>query len=161
MEMKFKTTGLRTLLLLVASFITFASTAQDLSGNWKLNTSKSKLNAEFSMAPGEVIITHNGNNLTVEKHHDFQGQAFTSKDNFTLDGKECINEGFQGNKKKSTANWSDDKKVLTIKSSLDMGDGGLVTITETLTLESGILTMVSAASSNWGDFSETQVFEKK
>lgn len=42
-----------------------------------------------------------------------------------------------------------------------MGDGGLVTITETLTLESGILTMVSAASSNWGDFSETQVFEKK
>jgi len=72
-----------------------------------------------------------------------------------------MDEGFQGTKKKSTASWSDDKKTLTIKSSLDMGDGGMVKTTETLTLEAGILTMVSAASSDWGDFSETQVFEKK
>lgn len=161
MKMKSTTSVRSLLLLLVATFITLASTAQDLSGNWKLNTSKSKLNAEFSMAPGEVIITHNGNNLTIEKHHEFQGQAFVVKDNLTLDGKECINEGFQGTKKKSTAIWSDDKKILTIKSSLDMGDGGMVTTTETLTLEAGILTMFSSASSDWGDFSETQVFEKK
>lgn len=161
MKMKFNPTGLRMLLTFAAAFLTLALTAQDLSGNWKLNTSKSKLNAEFSMAPGEVIIKHDGNNLTNERHHEFQGQAFTVNDNFTLDGKECINEGFQGTKKKSTASWSDDKKTLTIKSSLDMGDGGMVKTTETLTLEAGILTMVSAASSDWGDFSETLVFEKK
>jgi len=82
MKMKFNPTGLRMLLTFAAAFLTLALTAQDLSGNWKLNTSKSKLNAEFSMAPGEVIIKHDGNNLTIERHHEFQGQAFTVNDNF-------------------------------------------------------------------------------
>jgi len=34
--------------------------ASDFSGSWKLNTSKSTLGAEFSMAPRDVIIMQNG-----------------------------------------------------------------------------------------------------
>ena len=79
-----------------------AAQVADFAGTWKLNTTKSKLGAEFSMAPKEIIITQNTNELNVEKHSSFQDQVFITKDKFTLDGKECINTGFQDSQKKST-----------------------------------------------------------
>lgn len=132
----------------------------DFSGKWKLNTSKSKLNAEFSMAPKQVNIAQNNNELSLERLLEFQGQSMTVTDKFTLDGAECTNEGFQGSKKKSVVTWSDDKKSLIIKTKFPMQDGGEINITETLKLDGTSLSMESAASSDWGDMSETHVFDK-
>ncbi|GAJ14433.1 unnamed protein product, partial [marine sediment metagenome] len=83
--------------LLAFFLISAVATAQvvNFSGTWKLNSSKSKLNDEFSMAPKELILTQKGNDLDVERHSSFQGQDFTTNDKFTLDGKECINPGWQ------------------------------------------------------------------
>lgn len=135
--------------------------APDFSGTWTLNTSKSTLGAEFSMAPKNVIVVQSGNDLSVEKHSEFQGQEFVSTDKLTLDGKECTNTVFQDMQKKSTCAWSDDKTSLKVVSKMSMGDGGDVTINEVYKLDGGSLVIESTSSSSFGDMSEKMVFDKK
>jgi hypothetical protein len=150
-------------ILLAALLITSVATAQviNLSGSYKLNSEKSKLNQEFSMAPKEIIILQNENELNVEKHSNFQDQDFITKDKFTMDGKECINPGWQETKKKSTAVWSDDKKSLKIISKFPMNDGGEMIITEIYKMDGANMVIESSASSSFGDLSETMVYDKK
>lgn len=152
-------------LLLVFAAVMFSSAifaqGPDFSGAWKLNDSKSTLGAEFSMAPKEVVITQSGNDLSVEKHSEFQGQEFVSTDKFTLDGKECTNTVFQDMQKKSTCAWSDDKSSLNVVSKMSMGDGGDITINEVYKLDGGSLVIESKSSSSFGDMAEKMVFDKK
>jgi hypothetical protein len=131
----------------------------DFNGSWTLNSEKSKLNAEFSFAPKEVIITQTGNDFTVEKHSSFQGQEFVTNDKLTLDGAECINTGFQDTQKKSICNWSDDKTSLKIVSTISIGDGDM-TITEVYKMDSDNMVIESLASSSYGDLNETMVYDK-
>jgi hypothetical protein len=148
--------------LFIAILLTITLSAQiDFSGAWKLNSSKSKLGDQFSMAPKEIIVVQKGNDLSVERHSEWQGQEFTINDKFTLDGKECINAGFMDTQKKSTATWSADKKSLTIKSKIPMQDGGDFSVTEVYKMDGGSMVIESSASSSFGDMSETQVYDKK
>ncbi len=153
----------KSVVLLAVLFISVLVSAQDVdfSGNWTLNSSKSKLGDQFSMAPKEIIVVQKGNDLSLEKHSEFQDQQFTINDKFTLDGKECINDGWMDSKKKSTAVWSADKKSLKISSKIAMQDGGEMTISETYTLNGGNMVIEMSASSSYGDMSETQVYDKK
>jgi|MudIll2142460700_1097286.scaffolds.fasta_scaffold01304_4 hypothetical protein len=153
----------KTLIIFAALLFSTSAIAQvpDLSGSWKLNSEKSKLNAEFSFAPKEIIITQAGNDFTVEKHSSFQDQEFVTTDKLTLDGKECINTGFQDTQKKSTANWSDDKTSLKIISKMSIGDGGDMTITEVYKMDGSNMVLESLASSSYGDLNETIVYDKK
>jgi hypothetical protein len=152
----------KTFFILAAILATFTLSAQtDFSGSWKLNSSKSKLGDQFSMAPKEIIVAQKGIELSVERHSEWQGQEFTINDKFTLDGKECINAGFMDTQKKSTATWSADKKSLTITSKIPMQDGGDFTVKEVFKMDGGNMVIESSASSSWGDMAETQVFDKK
>lgn len=141
-------------------FSVVVSAQPDMSGTWVLNKSKSKLQAEYSMAPKDMTVSQKGNDFSYDKHSDWQGQEFTISDKFTLDGKECVNKGWMDTQKKSTAVWSDDKKSLKIISKLPMQDETM-TITEVYKLDAGNLVIETKASSSYGDFEETQVFEKK
>jgi hypothetical protein len=152
-----KTLILFTILLSVV----FAVSAVDLTGNWKLNSTKSTLSDQFSMAPKEIIILQDGNNLNLERHSTFQDQDFTIKDKFTLDGVECVNPGWQDSEKKSTAVWSDDKASLKITTKFPMGDNGEMTIIEIYKMDGNNLIIESSASSSFGDRSETMVFDKQ
>jgi hypothetical protein len=148
--------------LITAILLTFTLSAQtDFSGSWKLNSSKSKLGDQFSMAPKEIIVVQKGNDMSVERHSEWQGQEFTINDKFTLDGKECVNAGMMDTQKKSTVAWSADKKVLTIKSKIPMQDGGEISITEAYKMDGGNMVIEMNSSSSWGDMAETQVFDKK
>lgn len=142
----------------VVSAILVSGQTVDLSGSWKLNPSKSKLNEQFSMAPKELILIQSGNTLSVERHSEFQDQKFIIKDKFTLDGQECINDGWQGSKKKSVASWSEDKKALTIKTKLPMDNGNEISISETFKLDNSVLSIDVSSSSEWGVSNETYVF---
>ena len=113
------------------------------------------------MAPKEIIILQNDNDLNVEKHSSFQDQDFIIKDKFTLDGKECINPGWQETQKKSTAVWSDDKKSLKITSKIAMNDGGEMVIIEIYRMDRVNLIIDSSSSSSFGDMAETMVFDKQ
>jgi hypothetical protein len=153
----------KNLIIFAALLFSAATIAQgiDLKGSWKLNSEKSKLNAEFSFAPKEIIITQAGNDFTVEKHSSFQDQEFTTLDKLTLDGKECINTGFQDTQKKSTAVWSEDKTSLKIVSKMSIGDGGDMTITEVYKMDGNSMVIESNASSSYGELAETMVYDKK
>jgi hypothetical protein len=150
-------------LILTAFLISLGVTAQtvNFSGTWKLNTEKSKLGVEFSMAPTQIIIIQNGNEFNVERLSNFQGEDFTSKDKFTLDGKECINTGWRDSEKKSTVTVSDDKQSFKCITKITMEDGGEMTITETYKMDNGNMVVESLASSDFGDMPETQVYEKQ
>ncbi len=152
----------KTAIILTALMITTLVGAQglDFSGNWKLNSSKSKLNTEFSMAPQTLVITQNGNEINVERHSDFQGQQMVTADKITLDGKECINKGFMDSEKKSTASWADDKKSLKVISKISIGDGGEMVITEVFKLDSGSLVIDSSSASSFGNMAETMIYDK-
>jgi len=152
----------KTLIIFAALMVSGAVVAQGLNfnGSWKLNSEKSKLNAEFSFAPKEVIITQTGNDMTVEKHSSFQDQDFVTTDKLTLDGKECINTGFQDTQKKSTCTWSDDKASLKITSKMSVGDGEM-TITEVYKMDGSNMMIESSASSSYGDLVETMMYDKK
>ncbi len=152
----------KAIFLFSAVLLAVAVSAQvDLSGNWKLNTSKSKLGDQFSMAPKEIIVVQNGNDLSVEKHSEWQGQEYTINDKFTLDGKECINAGMMDTRKKSTANWDADKKSLKISSKIPMQDGGEFTMTEVYKVDGKSLVIEMSASSSFGEMAETQVYDLK
>jgi len=144
--------------LLVA--MVFTASAADFSGNWKLNKSKSKLGEQFSMAPSILIAAQSGNDFNLEKHISFQDQEMTTKEKYTLDGKESVNPGFQDSQKKSTAVWSGDKNSLTITSKVPMGDNDMTTI-EVYKIVDGNLVIDSKMSSSFGENNETMVFEKQ
>jgi hypothetical protein len=149
--------------LMIALMIANLLNAQklDFSGTWKLNSALSKLNAEFTMAPSEIIISQKGNDMTVEKHSSFQGEDFTINDKFTLDGKECINKGWQDSEKKSVTTWSEDKNSLKISSKLVMGDGNEMTIIETYKMDKKNMVLETNATSSWGEITEIMVYEKQ
>ena len=152
----------KALFLIPAILFSVVLSAQvDLSGSWKLNTSKSKLGDQFSMAPKEIIVAQNGNEMSVERHSEWQGQEFTINDKFTLDGKECINPGMMDTKKKSTAVWDADKKSLKISSKIPMQDGGEFSLTEVYKIDGSNMVIEMSASSSFGDMAETQVYDKK
>ena len=144
--------------LLVA--IVFTASAVDFSGNWKLNKSKSKLGEQFSMAPSILIAAQSATDFNVEKHIAFQDQEMTTKEKYTLDGKESVNPGFQDSQKKSTAVWSGDKNSLTITSKIPMGDNDMTTV-EVYKIVDGNLVIDSKMSSSFGENNETMVFEKQ
>jgi hypothetical protein len=133
----------------------------DFSGSWKINSSKSKLGEQFSMAPKEIIVVQKGNDLSVERHSEWQGQEFTTNDKFTLDGKECVNAGMMDTQKKSTAVWATDKKSLKIISKIPMQDGGEFSLTEVYKMDGVNMVIEMSSSSSFGDMSETQVYDKK
>ncbi len=151
----------KTLFFLATMLFSILVSAQgtDFSGKWKLNASKSKLSAEYSMAPKDVVIVQNGNDLSVEKHSTFQEREFTISDKFTMDGKECINKGWQDSEKKSTVLVSGDKKTLKITTTFTMGNNGTMTFTEGYKLDGKNLVVETSASSSFGDRSETIVYD--
>jgi hypothetical protein len=150
-------------LILSAFIISLGATAQtvNFSGTWKLNAEKSKLGVEFSMAPTQIIIIQNDNEFNVERLSNFQGEDFTSRDKFTLDGKECVNTGWRDSEKKSTVTVTDDKQSLKCITKITMEDGGEMTITETYKMDNGNMVVESLASSGYGEMPETQVYEKQ
>lgn len=145
--------------ILLSSFCVSAQT--NFSGKWKLNKSISVLNKEFTMAPNELIIAHEGNVFKVERHASFQGNEFTINDQFTLDGKECINDGWGDSKKKSTVVCGDGMKTLTITTKFPMRDSGEMTLDETYSLDGTSLIIQTKASSSYGVIEEKQVFNKE
>jgi len=148
--------------VLAAFALTLSSFAQspDFSGKWKLNTGKSKLGEQFSMAPVSIVIVQKGNDFSIEKVSDFGGQEFTVTEKYTLDGKECLNTGWQDSQRKSTAVWSEDKKTLKVSSKLNIGDGGDMTIVESYKMDGPNMVIESSSSSSFGDMAETMAYDK-
>jgi hypothetical protein len=149
--------------LLALSMISVATMGEgiDFSGTWKLNNEKSIFFEQFSLAPTQVIVIQTADSLMVEKHGNFQGTDYVTKDKISLDGKECVNIGWMDSKKTSTAVWSEDGKTLTISSKMPAQDGGEATMKEVFQLVELNLKIELNAASSMGEMSETYVLDKQ
>lgn len=149
-----------TMILLLAGIAVNAQQV-DISGKWKLNTTKSSLGYDFSLAPKQLNIVQQENALSMERFTEMMGQSLNYTDKFTLDGKECINEGMAGADRKSVVNWGEDKKSLIIKTKIPTEEFGEVEVTETLSVDDSTLTLKSLAVSGMGELYEIFVFDKE
>lgn len=165
MKMNARNSVRRTLFLLVALSLACSGYAKkpDFSGTWKLNESESTLNAEFSFAPHTVTITQDKNSLTSESVSEFQGNEFTRKNSYTLDGEKSINEGWQGSELVSIASWAKDKKSLSIVTTVEMMDGGELTITATYSMDGKTKMKIEnkVEGGPMGGSTETWVYDKQ
>ncbi len=149
------------IMLAVVASVTYGQKV-NLSGNWKLNETKSELGDQFSLAPDVIILKHSKKTLEVEKHGSMQGEDYVVNDLFTLDGEKCKNPGFtEESVKTSTATWDKKTKLLKVVSLIPMQDGSEVEITEEMTIKEGSLVIESTAASAYGDLFETFVFDKE
>ncbi len=137
MKMKTKSIVLKGIFLFIAASVSLSSFAKksDFSGTWTLNETESKMNAEFSFAPLVITITQEKNAMNLEREYEFQGNAMTMSDSYTLDGKESINAGWQDSETVSIATWGDKGKSLTIVTTVEMMDGGELKIYATYKLD--------------------------
>ncbi len=133
----------------------------NFTGNWNFNKDKSTLFDQFSLAPSQLIVIQTADSLMVEKHGNFQGQDYVTKEKFSLDGKECINPGMMDSKKTSTAVWSEDGKTLTISSKMPTQDQGEATIKEVYLMEESMLKVQLNAASQMGEMAETYLLDKQ
>jgi hypothetical protein len=147
-------------MILLSTGIVVNAQQVDISGKWKLNTSKSSLNYDFSLAPKQLNIVQEENALSMERFTEMMGQSLNYTDKFTLDGKECFNEGMGGTNRKSVVNWVEDKKSLIIKTKIPTEEFGEVEVTETLSIDGDNLTVKSLAKSGMGELYEIFVFDK-
>ena len=149
---------LLTLALLAVSAAFAAS--PDLSGNWKLNASKSEF-GQFP-APSSMTqkVTHAEPKLTValKMTSDMGDVDLTA--NYTTDGKECTNTGFGGGETKSTVKWDGEALLMETKGSF--GDNAYTMKDKWTISEDGkVLTIVRHFSSGMGDLDQKIILEKQ
>jgi len=154
---------------LMTSFVTDAAAKKaKFSGEWTLNKEKSNI-GEYGemMAVTKMIINQKGKKLEIEKHGtSMEGESYTYAEKYTLDGKECENIIFETTKKKSTANWSEDKKSLTITSTIWFEFEGNELEVKTIeilkfTEDGNSLSINQKASTDYGDLENTLVYDKE
>lgn len=111
-------TGLIVAVFLFVSFVTFAADEKaNFSGQWILNTEKSQLGEGGRWAAKSLKVTQEENNLSVERTATGRnGEDITFTQSVTLDGKESLSAMPNRPQRKSTANWSEGGKILTISS---------------------------------------------
>ncbi|MFN8257631.1 MAG: hypothetical protein U0W24_18185 [Bacteroidales bacterium] len=157
------------LALLGLSFKTTVATAQspDFSGTWTYNESKSVIpEGRFRGAALKLVLTQDANNLAVERTSKGRdGAERKSNEKYTLDGKECENQGFQNNVRKSTVNWSSDQKKLNISSVMTFnreGETMQMKSTETWSLSEDLLTLTIEVISSTpnGDMKQTLIYDR-
>jgi hypothetical protein len=138
----------------------------NLSGTWVLNEQKSDLGEYGRMLASEkIIILQKGKSLRMERYSTAPtGEPYNYTENYTLDGKECINQLENIWKKTSTVIWTDKKSSLTLNSNLVLSyEGNEMNIKsiEIMNLQDGGKSMViqSTSSTDYGDMAITIVYD--
>jgi hypothetical protein len=157
-------------LLLILPLLTTSSMPMgkksNFSGTWILNETKSDF-GEYGrmMASDKIVIVQKGKKLTMERTATSPtGESGTYTENYTIDGKECINTISEEFKKTSTVTKTEDKKGLIINSTLDLsfeGNSMKILTIENYTLEDGGKSVVikETASTDYGDTVVSLVYD--
>lgn len=154
------TKSLFVLLLCILNFSSYAVVKSNFTGNYKLNKSKSTLNTEFSLAPTQIIILHEKNDINIERLTKVEGSTTKISEKFTLDGKECINDSHEGSKKYSTVIWDKGHACIKIKTKI-VGAYGTMNTKQNYSLYNNCLKVECLFSTSFGDVKETWVLYKE
>lgn len=138
----------------------------NFSGGWAFNESKSNLGegGNFRRAT-QMTVTQAGNNLQVDRVRTNQnGEATTTTEKFTLDGKESVNDSGRG-PSKAVVTWSADGKVLNFAITRTFDRNGETTTmksTEVWTLtDAKTLSVLSTFTMQDTENKATLVYDKK
>lgn len=163
MKTKFNAPKVLFLMILGLSLsLTAFSKNPDFSGKWALNKAESTMNADFSFAPLQLTIVQDGNTMTSERVSEWQGEKFTFSSSYTLDGKESLNEGFQGAEIVSIAEWAKKDKSLSIATTFEGMNGEEIHVLATYKKDGKQLIIDNKVTGGPGDgSSETWVYDKQ
>lgn len=154
--------------LLIAPAFLLSFTANpgriDLSGDWKLNESKSEL-GEFGgrFAARSIKIEQNEDAITISKTAPTRDGDVTTTETLSFDGKVSETSAFGNAPKKSVAKWSEDGQSLIITYTIVFernGQTSEIKGTETWSLKDGSLSLVTVSSSSRGDNTTKAVYDK-
>ena len=139
----------------------------NFGGQWKLNEGKSELGEFTGFAAKSVKVEQKEDAITITQVNSFNGEEMTRTETLTFDGKETESSGGFGNaKRKSTAKWSDDGKILTVTFVLKLefnGETNEIKGTEKYSLsdDGKTLTLQSNSAGPQGDISSKAVYDKQ
>jgi hypothetical protein len=138
----------------------------NFSGTFNLNESKSNI-GQGPMRPAfELIVTQDDNSLAIQrKSKGRDGEDRVQNLKYTLDGKECENQGFMNSVSKSVVNWSADQKTLTINTTTVMDrNGEKIEMKSTeiwsLSTDGSTMTLDVNRSTPNGEIKQTLVYDK-
>lgn len=132
----------------------------NFNGVWAFNESKSKL-SEGARYATKLTVKQEGNNLTVDRVRNFNGDETTTTEKFTLDGKESVNTGPRGDSK-SVATWSADGKTLTFATTRTTSNGERKSSEAWSMPDAKTMSIDSKATTRDGDpANATLVYDKK
>ena len=152
--------------LFVLSFTSMLART-NFGGQWKLNEGKSDLGQFTGFAAKSVKVEQKEDAITITQVNAFNGEEMTRTETLTFDGKETESAGGFGNaKRKSTAKWSDDGKILTVTFVLKLefnGESNELKGTEKYSLsdDGKALTLQSNSATPQGDISSKAVYDKQ
>jgi hypothetical protein len=144
-----------------------AQAKANFGGTWAFNETKSVLGdaGGFRRPAKQLTVKQEGNNLTVDRLRERNGEETTVTSKYTLDGKECSNTMSRGGNEitsKSILTWSADGKALTIATSMDF-NGTPVKSSEVWKLtDAKTLSILSTGTNREGaETKTTGVYDKK
>ncbi len=153
-------------MLISLSFIAAGDQA-NFSGKWILNDEKSNLGeGGRAMLATKMTVTQSADKMSLERvSRRRNGEEMTSKEELTLDGKECKNT-VRDREVTATAKWSADGKSLTIASKSTFERNGnqmQIDAVEVWQLTDGgkSLTIQYNSKSSRGERKATLVYEKE
>jgi hypothetical protein len=153
------------LILFLSTTSGFAQAGKtNFSGTWAFSESKSTpAEGGFRFAASQMVITQDGNNLTFEsarKNQDGEDVKSTSK--FTLDGKECANQGGFGNStRKSVVTWSADGKTLNFAHTMNFNDNEFKSSESWKLNDDKTLSVLTVMNFQGEERKTTNVYDKK
>jgi hypothetical protein len=146
-----------TIVLLAASVA--ASAKPNLSGDWKLNTSKSDFGQMPPPSSMTQKITHEDPNLQLQVKQSGEMGDFEFETKYTTDGKECTNT-IRDNPATSIVKWDGDALVFDTKGKF--GDNDFTMKDKWTVSEDGkVLTIERHFSSSFGEGDQKLVLEKQ
>ena len=153
--------------VLICSAATVNAQNANFAGDWTLNEGKSEL-GQFGgrMAPKKLKIEGQADAISFERHSTNQnGDAVTTKEKLSFDGKETESTVWNNSKKKSSAKWSADGQTLNVNSTILLDRNGEVTeikVTEVWKLiDNGqALALESTSNSSFGTNTMKLVYDK-
>ncbi len=186
--MRYQVFFVSVILILSAFALSAQSSKVDFSGKWVFNADQSEMGGPPGGAPGgqppsggtpsggppaggrrglsasKMVIAQEENKLTVEAfRQDFEGNEISTVSAYTLDGKESKNVSDFGTTT-SVANWSEDGKTISIKSSMTMSRGDqtfTMESTEKYSLDKNMLVIETTRSTPMGDMTSKAVYDKE
>ena len=141
-------------------FAGFASAATpNLTGDWKLNLSKSDMGQMPPPSSMTQKITHEDPKLKVAVKQSSDMGDFDWEANYTTDGKECVNT-IRDNEAKSVVKWDGDALLFETKGKFGDNDFSMKD-KWTLSADGKVLTVERHISSGFGEGDQKLIFEKQ